>query len=103
MNKRDFILSSVKNRIKKIDPKVRILLFGSRARKDATDNSDWDFLILTNLAVNRELKNRISDELFETELETDEVLSGVIQNTELWKQYSFTSFYQNVTSEGIEL
>jgi len=103
MNKRDFILSSVKNRIKKIDPKVRILLFGSRARNDASEDSDWDFLILTKLDVNRELKNKISDELFETELETDEVLSGVIQNIELWKQYSFTTFYQNVTNESVEL
>ncbi len=103
MNKRDFILSSVKNRIKKIDPKVRILLFGSRARNNATENSDWDFLILTKLDVNRELKNKISDELFETELETDEVLSGVVQNIDLWKQYAFTQFYQNVTNEGVEI
>ncbi len=103
MNKREFILSQVKNRIKKIDPKVRILLFGSRARKDATENSDWDFLILTNLVVSRELKNKISDELFETELETDEILSAVVHNAKSWKRYSFTPFYQNVTNEGIEL
>ena len=103
MNKQNFIISTLKKRISRIDPQVKIILFGSRARNDARKDSDWDFLILTKLSVNRELKNKISDELFETELETDEVLTGIIQNINLWPEYSNTPIYKNIIRDGIEV
>lgn len=103
MNKRNFILSMVENRVRKIDPEIQIILFGSRARNEASVGSDWDFLFLTNLQVNRELKNRIYDELYETELETDEVLTGIVQNIISWSQYSSSQFFKNVLNDGIKL
>jgi uncharacterized protein len=103
MDKRKFILSTVKSRISKIDSEAKIILFGSRARNDAKKESDWDFLILTHFPVTRELKNKISDELFETELETDEVLTGIIQNVNSWSEYSNTPIYKNIIRDGIEL
>lgn len=103
MDKREFILSTVKSRISKIDSEAKIILFGLRARNDAKKESDWDFLILTHFEVTRDLKNRISDELFETELETDEVLTGIIQNFNSWREYSNTPIYNNILKDGIEL
>ncbi|HBB93139.1 MAG TPA: nucleotidyltransferase domain-containing protein [Bacteroidales bacterium] len=102
MTKRENILSLVKNRIKEIDPDSRILLFGSRARGESHPDSDWDFLILSNRTVDRDFQNRIYDTLFEAELETDEVLTGVVQNLTIWDDLKMTSFYQNVLQEGIE-
>jgi predicted nucleotidyltransferase len=103
VEKREFILSAVKSRISKIDSKAKIILFGSRARNDAKKESDWDFLILTHFAVTRELKNKISDVLFETELETDEVLTGIIHNINLWTEYANTPIYKNILRDGIEV
>jgi predicted nucleotidyltransferase len=103
MATKEFIISSVKKRILVIDPEVRIILFGSRARNEAKKESDWDFLILTHFPVTRDLKNKISDELFETELETDEVLTALIQNAKTWKYYSKTPIYRNILKEGIEI
>jgi predicted nucleotidyltransferase len=103
MNKRQFIISRVKSGISKIDSKAKIIMFGSRARNDANKDSDWDFLILTHLPVTRELKNKIYDELFETELETEEVLTGIIQNINSWSGYSNTPIYNNILKDGIEL
>ena len=103
MTKKDLIISSVKSRIYKIDPDAKIYLFGSRVREDFRNDSDWDFLILTSKKVDRNLKNRIFDELFESELETDEVLTGVVQNKETWKNYKMTPFYQNIQKEGVEV
>ena len=40
-------LSIIKETVRKILPDCTILLFGSRARKDNTDDSDYDFLIVT--------------------------------------------------------
>ncbi len=103
MGKREFILSEVKSRISKIDSNAKIILFGSRARNDANKNSDWDFLILTHFPVTRDLKNKMYDELFETELETEEVLTGIIQNINLWSEYSKTPIYKNILRDGIEI
>lgn len=103
MDKRQFIISRVKSGISKIDSKAKIIMFGSRARNDANKDSDWDFLILTHLPVTRELKNKIYDELFETELETEEVLTGIIQNINSWSGYSNTPIYNNILKDGIEL
>jgi predicted nucleotidyltransferase len=103
MTKREKILRLVKNRIKEIDPDSRILLFGSRARGKFRKDSDWDFLILSNRTVDRDFQNRIFDTLFEVELETDEVLTGIVQNAIIWDDYKLTSFYQNVLRDGIEI
>lgn len=103
MTKKDFILSTVKKRIKSVDPKAKIILFGSRARNDAQKNSDWDFLILTEMNPDRTFRNKIYDELFELELETDEILTGIIQNLDNWNEYSNTPIYQNILRDGIEV
>ncbi|MCX6226678.1 MAG: nucleotidyltransferase domain-containing protein [Bacteroidia bacterium] len=103
MTKRENILSLVKNRIKEVDPDSRILLFGSRARGKSHKDSDWDFLILSNRTVDRDFQNRIYDTLFEVELETDEVLTGIVQNEIIWDDLKMTTFYQNVLRDAIEI
>jgi uncharacterized protein len=103
MTKRENLLRLVKDRIKEVDPDSRILLFGSRARGESRKDSDWDFLILSNRTVDRDFQNRIFDTLFEVELETDEVLTGIVQNLTIWNDLKLTSFYQNVQRDGIEL
>ncbi|HKI90274.1 MAG TPA: nucleotidyltransferase domain-containing protein [Draconibacterium sp.] len=102
-DKRDYIITLVKKKIFKIDPKARIILFGSRARNDYRNSSDWDFLILTSSKVSPMLKNEILDELFETELETDEMLTAIIQNQNEWQQYSKTPIFKNIQKDGIEV
>lgn len=103
MDKKDQILSIVKKRIRNVDPDARILLFGSRARNDADSDSNWDFLILTGFKVDRILRNRIYDELFELELETDEILTGIIQNKDQWEEYVNTPIYRNIAKDGVEI
>lgn len=103
MDNQQYILSLVKNKIKIIDPKAKILLFGSRARNDYREDSDWDFLILTEKEVTRELKNKISDSLFEAELDTEQVITNVVQSIYNWNKYSKTPFFMNIIKDGIEL
>ena len=103
MYDRQYILNIVKQRIYTIDPNAKIILFGSRARDDSRQDSDWDFLILTNKKINQNLKNQISDSLFEAELETEQVLTSIIQNSLNWHNYKQSNIYQNINREGIEL
>lgn len=41
------IATLVKNQLLLVDGTASVILFGSRARGDAANDSDWDFLILT--------------------------------------------------------
>jgi predicted nucleotidyltransferase len=103
MDSNKYILSKVKQRIKKIDPEARVILFGSRARDDYHKDSDWDFLILTKLVVTQDLKNKISDSLFETELETDSVLTGIVQNFDYWNSFSDAPIFKQIAKDGVEI
>ena len=49
----------------------RILLYGSRARGDAAEGSDWDILIVVNGPVDWKLENRILDACYEVDLQHD--------------------------------
>jgi len=103
MDRNNHILSAVKQKITEIDPDAKVILFGSRARYDFHNESDWDFLILTKLVVTQDLKNRISDSLFETELETDSILSGIVQNSDFWNSISSAPIFKNIAKNGIEI
>ncbi len=103
MDGNKYILSSVKHKIQEIDPGAKVILFGSRARDDYHKDSDWDFLILTRLVVTQDLKNKISDSLFETELETDSVITGIVQNFDSWNSYSGAPIYRNISKDGVEI
>ena len=103
MDQNNYILEQVKNRIHGIDPNAKIFLFGSRARNNYRKDSDWDFLILTKKKVTQDLKNNISDLLFEAELDTDQILTVIIQNITIWKNYSNSPIYRNITKDSIEL
>lgn len=103
MNNNQYILSIVKKKIHEVDPDARIILFGSRARNNFAENSDWDFLVLTKMKVTRDFKNKICDTLFEAELETEEILTGIIQNQNDWENYAETPIYKNISAEGILL
>ncbi|MBK9980810.1 MAG: nucleotidyltransferase domain-containing protein [Saprospiraceae bacterium] len=53
------LLQLVKHEIKGIDPNAEVILFGSRARGDFREDSDWDFLILLNRTLDRPIKELI--------------------------------------------
>ena len=103
MDRNQNILKQVKERIHRIDPDAKIFLFGSRARDDFRNDSDWDFLILTEKQISQELKNKISDSLFEAELDIDQVLTSIVQNVTIWEKYSNTPIYRNIINDSIEL
>jgi len=94
----------IRNTISSIDPKAEVILYGSRARGDERDDSDWDILILTDYAVNLETERAFRDKLYDLELETGEPFSVFAYSKNEWKsKQQITPFYQNVVQEGIQL
>ena len=94
------VVKLVKQEVIKIDPKAEVILFGSRARGDFRQDSDWDFLVLLNLPLTKVLKELILDKLYDLELQTDAVISTIIHTKAEWEDRSVTPIYQIIKKKG---
>jgi uncharacterized protein len=101
--KQQELVYKVKESIRKLDPRARVILFGSRARGDSKTNSDWDFLIISSLQVNEKLKRQFRTGLIDTELEAEEVISTIIYSQNQWNDYKLTQLYKTIAKEGVEV
>lgn len=93
----------VEEAVHTIDPAAKVILFGSRARGEAREDSDWDFLILTTQIVTPELEDEFRRKLYDLELKYEQVISSVIENDKNWENYLNSEFYKNVHADGIEV
>jgi len=66
------ILELIKATARTYLPDAEVLLFGSRARKDASPDSDYDILVITNLEL--DLKQKLS---LKTNIRKELLKSGV--------------------------
>ncbi|MDP5171726.1 MAG: nucleotidyltransferase domain-containing protein [Bacteroidia bacterium] len=90
----------VKTAILQIEPGASVVMFGSRARGDARPNSDWDFLILTDLEVDHALKRSIWNQLYTLELHTGEVIHSLIAQRDAWEKSDSWPIRREITKEG---
>jgi predicted nucleotidyltransferase len=99
------LLRQVKNAVQEIEADAEILLYGSRARGDSIDQSDWDFLILLDGKVNDKRTDRIRHSLYEIEWVTGEVISSIVRNKIEWNSLPYRSMpiYKVIDREGIAL
>ncbi len=86
-------------------PDSEIYLYGSHARGDFKDYSDWDLLILLNLYdVPFTIETKLMDDFYDIELETGEIISPLIYSKSDWNEnHSITALYENIKREGIRL
>lgn len=82
----------------------RMLLFGSQARGDAHEESDWDILILLDKS---RIENTDFDEVaypfIEMGWRMGIAINPLLYTYKEWEKRYFTPFYQNVQKDGIEL
>lgn len=93
----------VKEELLRFDEGVEVVLFGSRARGNERNDSDWDYLILTEREADKSLKKRIRDKIYELELETGAVIGSVIHSKDKWSQLDQTPLFKNVAKVGLRL
>jgi len=87
----------LKNRLK------RIILYGSYARGDYDDESDIDFLVLTDLKDDEisSYRDKITDLTVELSIKYGKLASIVLKNESQFQKYhNFLPFYTNVVKEG---
>lgn len=101
----DEILSLLKNVAKEKMPEGTIVkLFGSRARGEAREDSDWDVLILLDKEKPTfENKDNVFNEFFEVGFKTNQFINTIIFSKKQWEESYFTPFYKNVEQDGIIL
>ena len=90
------ILKEIKRIAQEVLPKGgHLILYGSRARNDATENSDWDLLILLDKP---EIEHGDYDNVLypfaALSWDVGEIISPIIYTKNEWKKYSFTPFYE---------
>lgn len=80
-----------------------MILYGSYARGEAHEGSDWDFLILTNKEFTPNLEDEFFKKLYDLELEFELVISSIIENEQNCENYLNSEFYRNVETDGIDV
>ncbi len=98
------ILSKIKKYVNEIDLEAEVILFGSQARNEDREDSDWDILILTPSPSNLSREQIFRHKLFELELEYGIALSTFVYSKSEWEnKYQVTPLYQNISQEGISI
>jgi predicted nucleotidyltransferase len=99
------LLKRCKKAIRQVVADADVILYGSRARGDANEFSDYDILVLIDGPVSISIKERFVDHTLPLELETGKVLTLMTYNRQQWDTplYRAMPFHKNVDREGILL
>ncbi len=100
MNIPEQIPRLVSQAVRQLDPEAEVVLFGSRARGDSHDESDWDFLIISDKLVQKEEKRRLRDVLLDVELEQEVIISQIVMTPKDWKNAAGRPLHEDITDEG---
>ncbi len=104
IDKKDIVLK-IRQAVKSVEPDATVILYGSYARGEQTNQSDLDILILLNKnTVSRKDEKRIKYPLYDIEFETGIIISPLVLSKKDWElRHRITPFYEYVTNEGVEL
>lgn len=98
------ILGAIREAIRKAVPSADIVLFGSQARGEGREDSDWDVLVLMGTP-NSQLKHRVREALYGVELEKDILINSLFLEKRAWYKgrYRTHPLHGRVEAEGIRL
>ena len=98
------IFSEIQTLKRQILPNEKVILFGSQARGDAREDSDWDLLVL----LNKEKSNFNEDfdnfayPFYKMGMKYDSLINAIVYAKKEWDTHPSILKY-NVEREGIEI
>jgi len=102
MNKQ--IFEEIQALKRQILPNERVILFGSRARGDAREDSDWDLLVLIDKEKKtQEDENKYAYPFDELGWNYGVAINSILYTNKQWEKGKIFPFYKNVMREGIEI
>lgn len=86
-------------------PVKEVILFGSKARGDSSEESDIDLLLLTDGPLHWKERHAIIEALFDVEMKHDVVISIVVNAVQDWKEGICTllPLHEEVNREGVAI
>jgi len=89
---------------RQILPNGKVILFGSQARGDAHEDSDWDLLVL----IDKDKKTWEDEDMYAFPFEElgwsyGIAINSILYTQKQWEQGKMFPFYKNVMNEGIEI
>ncbi len=79
-----------------------VILFGSQARGDATEASDYDFVVIVD-EKSRQLRDAITDAGTTVLNTTDRLCASLVYGEDQWHRVLSTPLGWNISREGVEL
>lgn len=104
MNSRSSVLNLIRTIVRSSEPDASIILYGSRARGDAREDSDWDIVVLLNKPpMPHDERYAIAYELWEKGQDIGEEINTLVYTKDQWDSAPPSLFKYNVREEGIQL
>ncbi|MCC6682803.1 MAG: nucleotidyltransferase domain-containing protein [Phycisphaeraceae bacterium] len=84
-------------------PVSRVILYGSRARKQATEDSDLDLLVLTKVPADWGVQRAMLDALYPMQDEVGHIISLMVIGEEEWEHglYQVLPLKHEVDRDGV--
>jgi uncharacterized protein len=97
------LLVECKDAVRQVAPEAQLILYGSRARGDARDDSDYDLLVVVDREVDMALERAIVNRLVPLEARTGKALTALVYSRAQWNsaQCRAMPLHRNVTHEGV--
>lgn len=94
---------AVKAAIASFDPEAEVVLYGSRARGNASPESDWDFLVILSRPMAETKIAAIRRALYDIEWDSGEIVCPLFHSRQEWEDpvRTATPFNRQVSREGV--
>ena len=101
---RDSVLNLIRTTIRSSEPAASIILYGSRARGDAREDSDWDIVVLLNKPpMPHDERYALAYKLWDKGQDIGEEINTLVYTKDQWDSAPPSLFKYNVREEGIQL
>ena len=98
-------IQAAKENIGRQFPVRAFILYGSYARGEAGPDSDIDLFILTERALTWQERDRITDILFDINMEFDTLINSLVSAVDKWESpiWSLLPIYQDIREQGVAM